>query len=144
MVTIDINWSLVWQIANFLVLMLAMNFLLYKPIRGMLKQRAEKMAALNGEITASVEGAKSKEEELEGRRAEARRQGVAVAEEMKSEGRAKERELVEAATKEMEQTVAKVRDEIQGEIGQARDQLKQEVQAFGKELAQKILGRSIQ
>lgn len=144
MVTIDINSSLIWQIANFLVLMLAMNYLLYKPIRGMLKQRAEKMAALNGEITASVEGAKSKEEELEGRRSKARREGVAVAEEMKSEGRAKERELVDAATKEMEQTVAKVRDEIQSEIGQARDQLKSEVQAFGKELASKILGRSIQ
>lgn len=144
MVTIDINASLLWQIANFLILMVALNFLLYKPIRGMLKQRAEKMAALNGEITASKEGAKSKEDELEGRRTEARRQGVAVAEEMKSEGRAKERELVEAATKEMEQTVAKVRDEIRGEIGQARDQLKAEVQAFGKELAQKILGRSIQ
>jgi F-type H+-transporting ATPase subunit b len=144
MVTIDINASLIWQIANFLILMVALNFLLYKPIRGMLKQRAEKMAALNGEITASVEGVKSKEDELEGRRVDARRQGVAVAEEMKSEGRAKERELVEAATSEMEQTVAKVRDQIQGEIGQARDQLKQEVQAFGKELAQKILGRSIQ
>lgn len=144
MVTIDINASLFWQIANFLILMVALNFLLYKPIRGMLRQRAEKMAALNGEITASKEGAKSKEDELEGRRTEARRQGISVAEEMKSEGRAKERELVEAATKEMEQTVAKVRDQIQGEIGQARDQLKQEVQTFGKELAQKILGRSIQ
>ena len=144
MVTIDINSSLLWQIANFLILMLAMNYLLYKPIRGMLKQRAEKMAALNGEITASKEGAKSKEEELDSRRNEARREGVSVAEEMKSEGRAKERELIDAATKEMEQTVAKVREEIQGEIGQARDQLKAEVQAFGKELAQKILGRSIQ
>jgi F-type H+-transporting ATPase subunit b len=144
MVTIDINASLLWQIANFLILMVALNFLLYKPIRGMLRQRAEKVAALNGEITASKAGATSKEEELESRRLEARRQGLAVAEEMKAEGRAKERELVEAATKEMEQTVAKVRDEIRGEIGQARDQLKQEVQTFGKELAQKILGRSIQ
>ncbi len=144
MVTIDINASLFWQIANFLVLMVALNFLLYKPIRGILRQRADKMASLNGEITASKEGAKSKEDELEGRRTEARRQGMAAAEEMKSEGRAKERELVEAATKEMEQTVAKVREEIQGEIGQARDQLKAEVQTFGKDLAQKILGRSIQ
>ncbi len=144
MVSIDINASLFWQIANFLVLMVALNFLLYKPIRGMLRQRAEKMAQLNGEITASKEGAKSKEEELEARRAEARRQGLATAEEMKAEGRAKEREIIEAATKEMEEAVAKVRAEIQAEIGQARDQLKQEVQSFGKELAQKILGRSIQ
>lgn len=144
MVTIDINTSLFWQIGNFLILMVALNYLLYKPIRGILKQRAEKMAALNGEITASEEGAKTKEEELESRRSEARREGVAAAEERKSEGRAKERELIDAATKDMEQTVAKVRDEIQSEIGQARDSLKQEVQTFGKELAQKILGRSIQ
>ncbi|KMY68620.1 hypothetical protein AAU61_03020 [Desulfocarbo indianensis] len=144
MVSIDINSSLLWQIANFLVLMVALNYLLYKPIRGMLAKRAEKMAQLNGEITASKEGAKSKEEELESRRVEARRQGMATAEELKAEGRAKEREVIEAATKEMEQTVAKVRAEIQAEIGQARDELKEQVQSFGKELAQKILGRSIQ
>lgn len=144
MVSIEINWSLAWQIGNFLVLIVALNYLLYKPIRGIIRQRAEKTAQLNSDITSSEEGSRSKAQELEARLAEARQEGVTTREEMKGEGHAKEREIVEAATAEMERAVAKVREEIAAEIGQARDELKGQVQSFGRELAQKILGRSIQ
>lgn len=144
MVSIEINWSLAWQIGNFLVLIVALNYLLYKPIRGIIRQRAEKTAQLNSDIASSEEGSRSKAQELEARLAEARQEGVTTREEMKGEGHAKEREIVEAATAEMERAVAKVREEIAAEIGQARDELKGQVQSFGRELAQKILGRSIQ
>ncbi len=144
MVSIDINASLLWQIANFLVLILLLNVILYKPIRGILKERAAKFAQLAGDISAGEEGAQAKAKELDDRRADSRRQGAALRDELKSEGRAKERELIQAATKEMEATVTKVRAEITAEIGKAREELKSQVQAFGVELAQKILGRSIQ
>lgn len=141
---IDINDSLFWQIGNFLLLMLLLNFVLYKPIRGILKKRAEKIAELNSDITTSQEGVKSKTQEMEAQKAEARRQGASVREDLKSEGRSVEREVIDAATKEMEESVAKVRDQISAEIGQARDELKGQVQSFGTDLAQKILGRTIQ
>lgn len=144
MVSIDINASLLWQIANFLVLIFVLNVVLYKPIRGILKERAAKFAQLGAEINAGVEGAAAKAKELEDRRAESRRQGAQIREELKNEGRSKERDLIQAATKEMEESVAKVRAEIASEIGKAREELKAQVQTFGVELAQKILGRSIQ
>jgi F-type H+-transporting ATPase subunit b len=144
MVSIDVNDSVYWLMANFLVILLLMNYILYKPIRGILRQRADKVAKLGGEITAKEQGAKSREEELESQLAEARRQGVAATDEMKAEGRAKEREIIDAATQEMEDSVARVRAEIQDQIGQAREELKDQVHSFGRELAQKILGRSIQ
>lgn len=144
MVSIDIDASLFWQIGNFLVLILALNYLLYKPIRGIIKQRAEKVAQLNSDITSSEEGAKTKAQELEAELAEARKQGAATRDEMKIEGHGKEREIIDAATKEMEASVAKIREQIEGEIGAAREELKGQVQSFGTELAQKILGRSLQ
>ena len=144
MVSIDITWSLLFQIINFLVLIFLLNMVLYKPIRGILAQRAEKMAQLTSDISASKDGAAAKEAQLEAQRAAARKDGVQVKEELKAEARGKERELIGAATAEMEQAVAKVRTQIAEEIGGARDQLKAQVQTFGVELAQKILGRSIQ
>jgi len=144
MVTIDIDSSLLWQIANFLLLLVLLNYVLYRPIRGIIRQRAEKMAQLKGDIQASEEGAKSKTSELEAQRMEARRSGAEAAEELKNQGKAKERELVEAATAEMEETVAKIREEISREITQAREDLKAQIQNFGVDLAQKILGRSVQ
>lgn len=144
MVSIDVDFSLVLQIINFLVLIFALNFLLYKPIRGILAQRAEKVAQLAGDITTSEEGVRERTEELEAKLAEARRKGAEERDELKAEGHAKEREIIDAATKEMEATVDKVRAEISKEIGSAREELKAQVQGFGVDLAQKILGRSIQ
>ncbi|MBU1157663.1 MAG: ATPase [Proteobacteria bacterium] len=144
MVSIDIDASLFWQIGNFLLLLVALNFLLYKPIRGIIKQRAEKVAQLSGDITSSEEGAKAKAAELEANLVQARRDGAGVREEMKTQAHGTERQIIDAATAEMEKTVAKVREEIVGEIGQAREELKGQVQSFGRELAQKILGRSLQ
>ncbi|MCF8042355.1 MAG: hypothetical protein K9K65_03460 [Desulfarculaceae bacterium] len=144
MVSIDIDASLFWQIGNFLVLLVALNFLLYKPIRGIIKQRAEKVAQLSGDITSSEEGTKAKAAEMEANLVQARRDGAEVREEMKTQAHGAEREIIDAATAEMEKTVAAVREEIVGEIGQAREDLKGQVQSFGRELAQKILGRSLQ
>lgn len=144
MVDVRPNVSLFIQIVNFLVLMVALNYLLYRPIRGILKKRADKFASLNSDITTSRENEKAKQGELEAQLAEARRQGVDNKDEYKAEGRAKERELIEAATAEMEKAVAEVREQIAQQMGQARQELKDQVRDFGRDLAQKILGRSIQ
>ena len=144
MVSIDIDMSLVFQVINFLVLMFVLNQVLYKPIRGILKQRAEKIAQLNGEISSSLEGVDGQAKALASEQASARNQGAQLREEIKSDGRTQERELIGAATKEMEATVARVREQIAAEIGGVRQELKAQVQTFGRELAQKLLGRSIQ
>lgn len=144
MVSLDINISLLWQIVNFLVLLGALNYLLYRPIRGILKQRAQTMAQLNGEITSRREEGKAKAQELEEQRVQALRQGDVVKEELLAEGRAREREIIEEATREMEEMVAKLRAQITAEVGQAREELKGQIHSFGAELASKILGRSIQ
>ena len=144
MVSLEINASLIWQIVNFLVLLVALNYLLYRPIRGILKKRAETVAQLSGEINSKQDEAKAKELELAEQQAEARRQGDVVKQELAAEGRARERDLIDAATAEMEDTVAQVRDQIAQEMIQAREDLKGEIESFGEELAQKILGRSIQ
>ena len=144
MVSIDVDLSLVFQIVNFLVLMFVLNQVLYKPIRGILHQRAEKFAQLNGEIASSMEGVDAQARALEAERASARSQGAALREDIKNVARGQERELITEATKEMEQTVAKVRQQIAAEIGGVREELKGQVQSFGRELAQKLLGRSIQ
>lgn len=144
MVSIDITSSLWFQIANFLILIFLLNVVLYKPIRGILAERKAKFAQMAGEISTTQESAAAKAEKLEADRALARKDGATLREELKTEGRGKERELINAATAEMEETVSKLRAQIADEIGQARNQLKAEVQTFGQELAQKILGRSIQ
>ena len=144
MVDVVPNFSVFIQIINFLVLMYVLNLLLYKPIRGIIKERREKIAGLNGDIATSSEGVKSKQDEMNSLRNEAKKQGAAAREEIKHEGRSEERKLVDEATAQMEAAVEEVRKQIAVEMSTAREELRGQVQVFGAELAQKLLGRSIQ
>lgn len=144
MVDVVPNFSVIIQIVNFLVLMAVLNVILYKPIRGIIKKRREKIAGLNGDITAKGEGVKAKQDELDSLRTEAKKQGSQTREEIKGEGHTEERKLIDDATAEMEKAVAEVREQIAKDMGQAREELKGQVQVFGSDLAQKILGRNIQ
>ncbi len=143
MVSIIPDSTLFIQMGIFLLLIFTLNVVLYKPIRGILRQRAEKKAELSSEITGSNEGVRAKTAEMEAMLAQARSQGREAREEFIGQGREEERSIIEAATREMEATVTSVREEIKKEIGQARDDLTAQVEAFGRDLASKILGRSI-
>lgn len=144
MITIIPDVSVIIQIINFIVLAVVLNYLLFKPIRGIIAQRAEKMATLSSEIESDTDSATAKGEQMDRELSEARRQGVDAKEQFKEEGHSEERQIIDLATQEMEKAVTEVREQISEEIGQARDELKNQVQEFGQDLAQKILGRSIQ
>lgn len=144
MVSIDLDISLFIQMANFIFMVIALNYVLYRPIRGILRKRADKIGQLNQEIEANTAGARAKAEELQARLEQAKREGAQLREELKDQAREQQRRMIEEATREMEEAVARIREQVAKEITQAREQLKAEVQAFGRQLAEKILGRSIQ
>ena len=43
---IDINISLLYQLINFIVLLIALNFILFKPIRQIMQEREQGMICL--------------------------------------------------------------------------------------------------
>jgi F-type H+-transporting ATPase subunit b len=145
MVSIDVDLFVVLvQGGIFLFLLVALNFLLYKPIRGILRTRAEKLAQLNGDIKTSSDGVDAKHQEMERELAKARTAGAEVKDEQRAEARAEEQKIVEMATAEMEKAVQEVRTQIAEDIGKAREDLRSQVKSFGTDLAEKLLGRSIQ
>jgi len=145
MVSIDIDpVALGLQILNFLVLLAALNYLLYRPIRGIIRQRAEKKAQLSNDIETNQELIEAHREEMEARLAKARLEGLEVKEKLQQEARLREREILEEAAIEMERALTAVREQVTKDLGQARQELSDQIHLFGRELAQKILGRSIQ
>jgi len=144
MVSIDINASLIWQFVNFIILILVLNAILYKPIRSIIKERTAKFTELDHDISTNKKNVEAKIKQLEKCKLESHRLGAQLLENLKNEGRAKERELIKNVNKEMEHTINETQSKIALEISKARKTLKNQVQSFGVEIAQKILGRSIQ
>ena len=137
------NFTLVFQIANFLFLLFILNIILYRPIRNILGQRGSEVVSFQGMIedfqSRSEKGAKSLEENM----ATARSQGFKEKESLKRAGIEEEKVTLQQAVSSAEEKIGKAKGEIDQDTAQARRSLEEEVRVFSQELAEKILGRSI-
>jgi len=140
---IDLNMTLVAQILNFLILVLLLWYFCYKPVKGMLQKRSDRIAeSLNkadadvaeadkllADYKAKLAEANKKAEEI---RLRAEKEAAAYAEQRKQEADAK----VAARLKEAEAQIASDR-------AKAVEQLKGEVVTLSLAAAGKILAKNI-
>jgi F-type H+-transporting ATPase subunit b len=64
---IDLDYTFFVQLVNFLVILTVLNLILYRPIRGIIKKRAEVMSEKLGTIEDFASKAEGKLEKLQGR-----------------------------------------------------------------------------
>jgi len=140
---LNIDYTLIIQIANFLFLLFILNILLYKPIRQILSQRKEEMDSFVGMIGDFEDKSAQSKTALEENKAEATKQGLKEKETLKGEGSDQEKNLVKGATSEASEKLDQAREEIATSMVSARQNLEKELGLFSRELAQKILGRSV-
>ncbi|MBI4767596.1 MAG: ATP synthase F0 subunit B [Deltaproteobacteria bacterium] len=140
---INIDQSLIYQIINFLLLLLILNALLYKPIRNILKQRAEKVSGLAAEAQKAQADMIQKEQDYQNRLQQARKEGFEQKNLFKLEGQEEEKRLLQQANQKIEAELTQNRQQITRQVEEARKKLSGEVASFSQEIAQKILGRKI-
>jgi F-type H+-transporting ATPase subunit b len=137
-------YSLVIQIINFLVLLLVMNILLYRPIRNILKQRNEEMGSLESSAEDFRNRSDQQELAIEDGRIQARKEGIQEKDSIKAQGSEKEAEILKEAHSEAEDKIGLAKKEMEDKMGEIQKSLESDVDVFADELAAKILGRSVQ
>jgi F-type H+-transporting ATPase subunit b len=140
---LEINVTLLFQIANFLILLFRLNIILYRPIRKILGRRKDEMDSLSGLLKEFQGKAEKYGKELHDNVVNARKEAFLKKEEIKGEGVEQERAALQEANSQAEGKIKEARGEIKGSLVSARESLQAEVEGFSKELAEKILGRSI-
>jgi len=141
MLTID--YSVFIQIVNFLVLIFLLNIILYRPIRKILKERRDEMDSLEGAAGGLQEKAAKHARELEENTAAARREGYGEREHLRSEALDSEKKMYQEATASAAEKMEEASKERVAVLGGIRQALEKEVDLFSRELAAKILGRSL-
>lgn len=140
---LEINYTLLIQVITFLLIVFFLNATLYKPIRNILGRRQQEMTSLE----SSVEEARRKAEEFQRQVAEgqvaARREGFAEKERLKSQGLEQEKEMLQEAASRVDERLKAARAEMDEKVGEVRRALEGELSQFSRELAEKILGRSV-
>lgn len=141
MVTIDITTLI--QIINVLVLIGALNVVLYRPVRAILEKREEKAASLEKEIDTFHKNAKLRQEEIERKLQDARIKAKEELETARSGAQTTGAEIVGKIREQANAAKAERLKEIHQQIGGARQELKGQIDGFAAEIAGKILGRSV-
>jgi F-type H+-transporting ATPase subunit b len=139
---IDLDYTFFVQLVNFMVILTVLNLILYRPIRGIIKKRAEVMSQKLGSIEDFAAKAEAKLESykvaLSGARVEAQQLRVAL----KAEGVAVESSVLAEAGAEAAEKVAAARKEIDGQKQTALKALRQEVATYAKNVASKVLSKA--
>ena len=140
---IQINITLIIQIINFLVFMLLLNALLYKPVVAKIREREtrirkdrEKAAELDQQVQ---EQEKRHQEEL----AVARQQGALEKNALTAEAKKKEAAILDKARLEAARIVEDMKASIRVEAEQVRKALAAEMAPLAQSIFEKILGRPV-
>ncbi len=137
------DYTLFLQLANFLFLLFILNIILYKPVRQILGKRKAEVDGLQQSVS-ELEGKASRfAGELEEDKAKARKTGYQEKENLKSQGLEEEKALLKEASTASGERLGQAKAELGKKLAEARGALDTELSLFSKELAEKILGRSV-
>jgi F-type H+-transporting ATPase subunit b len=137
------DWTLFLQMGNFILLILILNAILYKPIRQMLIERKKKIQGYKEEVDGLKQGATESEQTFQGKMSEARQQGVQEKEALKQAGEEEQRRLTAEITEKAQAELAAVCAQIAKDAEDARRGLEKEIKVFSGAIAEKILGRAV-
>jgi F-type H+-transporting ATPase subunit b len=137
------DYTLFIQIANFLLLLVLLNAILYRPIRRILKSRREEMDAFQNKIQDLEGKFSSYTKRIQEGTAEARKEGLKGRDSLKKNGQEEEKQMLREASSSASGKIGDARKEMDEKLKGVRLSLEREMALFSKELAEKVLGRSL-
>jgi F-type H+-transporting ATPase subunit b len=139
MLTID--FSVIIQVVNFLVLLFLLNVVLYRPIRRILKRRNDEIEGLTHSAAELEEKSLVQSRGLEESNASVRKEGFREKESLRSEAMEAEKKMYHDATTVAGGKMEEARKRMVARVQEIRKELEKEMGTFSGELAEKILGR---
>ncbi len=142
MITLDI--TLVIHIINILVLMWVLNKTLYIPIREILRKREAQKESLSRAVVEFEQSARGRQAEVDKHRRRASNKAKAALDKARAEAQAAGDEKLAAIRAEANAEKAKQLEEIKAQMESAKKVLQENTADFAREMAGKILGRSLE
>jgi F-type H+-transporting ATPase subunit b len=130
--------------ANFLVLIAILNYLLYKPILAILDRRKMRLDESEGEIKRLNETVEKKAAEYEEKLRLAKQDALEKKGEILKEAADSAKAIIDERRSKIPAMLAEFQGKVGQEVDAARRILKDQSQKISSEIAEKVLGRSLQ
>lgn len=142
-ITVIPDWTVIIQMVNFLVLIWALNILLFKPIRKIILQRKDKVTGLEQAIDQAETKAVEQDTAFAEGIKDARVKGLEEKKTRMLEGSEEEKKIFSKINEKAQSDLLKIKEQIVKETGEAKAALLKEVDTFADTISEKILGRTV-
>jgi F-type H+-transporting ATPase subunit b len=143
-VTVIPDYTLFIQMVIFLALIFILNILLYKPILSIIERRKKHVDELENEIKLFNESVDKKAAEYEEKLKLAKTNASDLKKEIIKEGTDQAKVIVDAVRNEIPLMMQEFQQKLDQEVQTARQTLDSQSRRLSLEIAQKVMGRSVQ
>lgn len=138
-----IDWTILLQLVNFIILMAVLNILLYRPLRNVLANRRKTIEGAHGtasDLEGQIEEKMARyEEKLQAAKQQGNQEKLAL----RQAAAAEESGIISKAREEATERLQGVKDQVAEAAATAGKQLRSDAEGLAGEIASKILGRAL-
>ncbi len=140
---IDIDLTMLIQIANMLLLIVVLNAVLYKPIRAIIEERQKKITGLDEGIDQYKKNSLLRLDEFAQKMKAARIRAKKEYEAARNAALAESTEKLAGIRKEVEEQKIGQLADIEKQFAVAQSELQSQIAGFASEMAGRVLGRAL-
>lgn len=140
---IKLDWTIIMQMINFIILIWALNYVAYRPIRGILARRKEKIDGLESGIDRFEKDAREKASQFDEGLREAREKGAKLKISLEEKAKQEEQQMLEQIHEKAGRDLEEIRERVARETDEVRKSLQSQIDFFANEISRKMLGRTI-
>lgn len=140
---ISLDYTVLVQIASFLLLWFFLNRLVFTPFRRVIEEREQRTDGVKTETESLIEERRRLQEEVESRIARAGAEGESIKEAILQEALRTRERLLNQAQGNAAQVLQAAQEEIQQEVQRVHGLVAEEAEAIAQQMAEKIIGRKI-
>ena len=141
---VSLDYTILVQMVNFIILIFILNALLYKPILGIIGKRKQKMDESDSEIKRMNQTVEQKMAEYEEKVRLAKVDAMEQKNAIVKQGSDVAKGIIDAVRGEIPAMMEQFHAKMEKEVEEARAILHSQSQKISLDIAEKVLGRSIQ
>jgi F-type H+-transporting ATPase subunit b len=140
---ISLDKSLIVQAINFVILLIILKRLLYKPFLAKMEERTQAIQKSLDEAQSARAEATRQQEENEARLRAAHAEAAAIRAQALKDAAEEQKRLVEAARAESQRLVETAKAQMDADVRRAREELRRDVADLATAVAEKLVRRSL-
>ena len=139
----DIDLTFIFQFTIFLIVLVGLNAILFKPFQALLEEREKKIEGNNEEADRLSALSSQDQNAYDTRISEAKKLAHRERESLRAQGRDEGQKLISDLRGELNDAIAEKRAEVSAAEEKASNELANDIEVLSRQLVEKVLGRQV-